>query len=380
MHEAVGQRQVVDGILVHAGVEVAFAAVEGDVAVMVVEHRGDAVEAEPVEVELVEPVLDVREQEVLHLALAVVEELRVPVGLVAGLARARVEVVRAVKFVDPLVEVLHVVGVHEVHDDRQPQFVGPADELLELLGGSEARRGGEEARDVVAERAVVGVLGDGHQLHGVVAVLFYNGQDLLGEFAVGAHPFALLGHAHVGLVDQQAASLRGVECVAAPVERLGRGPELGRVVLRRVVLHHARGIGRDAVHPAVVAVDVDLVERAVGEAVAVHRRGEEGAPDARRIAVHADLGALPVVEVAEDIDVVRPGEPFAEPPAVERLVPLPAEVAVTVGVIDERSGAVLDGLEFVEVAPVTAGDGVGHRTQPFVPFDDREYFGCFFHN
>ena len=69
-------------------------------------------------------------------------------GLVARGARQRVVMVGAVELVDPLVEVLHVVGVHQVHDDGQAQFVGAADEFFQLLG-------------------------DGHQLHGVVAVLFY---------------------------------------------------------------------------------------------------------------------------------------------------------------------------------------------------------------
>ena len=134
-----------------------------------------------------------------------------------------------------------------------------------------------------------------------------------------------------------------------------------------------------AVQPAVVAVDVDFVERAVPQPVAVHRRGKKGAPDPRRIFVHADFGPLPVVEVAEDVDVVRPRQPLAQPPAVQRLVPLPAEIAVAVGVIYERSRRAFDGGHFPFV-PLMAQvhlrlDGV----QPFVAFDDRKSSGCFFH-
>ena len=173
MDQRVGQREVGDGVAVDPRVEEAFAAVEVDIAVVAVEHRGDAVEAEAVEMELVEPIFDVREQEVLHFGFAVVEKFRVPVGLVARGARQRVVMVGAVEPVDSLVEVLHVVGVHQVHDDGQAQFVGAADEFFQLLGRAEARRGGVETRNVVAERTVVGVFGDGHQLHGVVAVLFY---------------------------------------------------------------------------------------------------------------------------------------------------------------------------------------------------------------
>ena len=173
MHQAVGERQVGQRVAVDPFVEEAFAAVEVDITVVVVDHRRYAVEAVAVEMELVEPILDVRQQEMLYLVLAVVEELRVPVGLVTGLAGQRVVVVGAVQLVDAFVEVADVVGMHQIHDDRQPQLVGAAHQLLQLLGRAAARCGCEETRHVVAERPVIGVLGDGHELHGVVAVLFY---------------------------------------------------------------------------------------------------------------------------------------------------------------------------------------------------------------
>ena len=255
----------------------------------------------------------------------------------------------------------------------------PADQLFQLLGGSAARRRGEEARHVVAERAIVGVFGYGHQLHGVIPVPFDDREYLVGEFAVGAHALALLRHAHMGLVNQQAADLRGVESVAPPVERLRGVPELGRVVFRRLVLHHTRGIGRNAVQPAVVAVDVEFVKRAVDQPVAVHRRGEKGAPDPRGVPVHADFGALPVVEIAEDVDVVRSRQPFAQPPAVERLVALPAEIAVAVGVVDDRPRRTGDPLHLPLVLCVTAVDMFFDGLQPCVALDDGQLPGRVFH-
>ena len=48
-------------------------------------------------------------------------------------------------------------------------------------------------------------------------------------------------------------------------------PELRCVGGGLDVQHGAPGVGRDAVQPAVVAVDVDLVERSVPEPVAVLR-------------------------------------------------------------------------------------------------------------
>ena len=167
---------------------------------------------------------------------------------------------------------------------------------------------------------------------------------------------------------------------ASPRQSNGRRPELRRVVLRRLVLHHARRVGRNAVQPAVVAMDVELVERAVHQPVTVHRRGEEGAPYAVAVALHADFGPLPVVEIAEDVDVVRSGQPFAQPPAVEHLVALPAEIAVAVGVIDERPRRLHDCVHFVHIPLVTVVQLPLCGEQPLVAFDDRKPAGRFFHN
>ena len=332
--EPVGQREIGDRPFVDSFVEIAVAAVEGDVAVVVIEHRRDAVEAEPVETVLFEPVFDVRQQEMFDLRFSVVEEFRVPVRLVTGGACGRVEVVGAVQFVDSFVEVADIVRVDEIHDDGQAQLVCAANQSFQFFGRSEARRRCEKVRYVVAERTVVGVLGYGHQLHGVVAVARNDGQNPVGEFAVGAHAGPFLRHAHVGFVDEQFVMAGDVERVVRPVEGT-RNPELRREVLRPLVLHYARGVGRNPVEPAVAAVDVDLVERSVPEPVAVHGLGQEDAPHPLSVFVQTQFGALPAVEVAEQVDVAGAGQPFAEPPPFERGVVLPAEIPVAVGVVDE---------------------------------------------
>ena len=87
MDQAVGQRQVADGVVVLVAVEVVAIAAEGLAqSVRVVEHRGNAVEAEAVELELLEPVFTVRKQEVQHVVLAVVEAQRIPGGMLVAVA------------------------------------------------------------------------------------------------------------------------------------------------------------------------------------------------------------------------------------------------------------------------------------------------------
>ena len=327
----------------------------------------------------VEPVFDVREQKMLHFFLAVVEEFRIPVGLITGFARQRVMVVGSVEFVDPFVEVFHVVGMHEVHDYGQTQFMCSANQLLEFFGRTATRGGSKKAGYMVSERSVVGMFGNSHQLHGVVAVFLNDRKYFFGKFTVGAYAFLFLRHPDMRFVNQQAADLRGIERIALPVERFGGGPELSRVIFSRIVLNHSGRIGRNAVQPAVIAVDMEFVERSVAQPVAVHRCGEKGAPYACGILVHADFGALPIVEIAEDVDIVCPGQPFAQPPTVQCVVPLPSEIAVAVRIVDQRSRRLPDCCHFLLVTTVAAVYQPFDREQPLVAFYDRKPSGRFFH-
>ena len=123
MNEFISQCEVDDSIAIYTLVKEALAAVEIDISVVVIEHRGHTVEAVAVEVVLLQPILHVREQEVLNFALAIVEDHRVPILLIARVTRFRVVVIRAIQGVDTLVVVLHVVGVYQIHDYGNTEFV-----------------------------------------------------------------------------------------------------------------------------------------------------------------------------------------------------------------------------------------------------------------
>ena len=90
-----------------------------------------------------------------------------------------------------------------VHDDGNAPLVSLVDERFQVVGGAEPRRGSEEARHVVPEGTVVGVLLYGHNLNGIVAVDRDAWQNLFAKFVVGAHLLLLLGHADVAFIDEQ---------------------------------------------------------------------------------------------------------------------------------------------------------------------------------
>mmetsp|Transcript_6310 Transcript_6310/g.10708 ORF Transcript_6310/g.10708 Transcript_6310/m.10708 type:complete len:559 (+) Transcript_6310:975-2651(+) len=313
--EGVGQHQVGDPVQVGVQPEVlVVVAREAHAdAVVLVEDGGDGVEAEAVHLVLVEEPGQVREQEALHLVLGVVEEHRVPLGVVALRAPVREAVVRPVEVLDPVVHVVGGVRVHQVDHDLDAEPVGLVNQVLEVVGGAGARRHSKKSGDVVAEAGVVGVLLDGHQLDHVVAVLLAAGQVVVGEVAVGAHAPELLSHAHVALVNAQA------------LLRLGHGAGVGpHILLRRVPVDAVVEVGvgvlavearprRVPVHAAAVGrLDVDLVLSVVRDARgAVGLCTEEDAPDPEVVFLAPKLLSVPAVEVSEDGEALGVGGPLA---------------------------------------------------------------------
>ena len=225
-HALVGRRV---GLLEQAdGLEVLAAAVDvGDplavlARVVEVEHRGDGVDAQAVDVELLEPVDRVGDEEVAHLEPAEVEDVGAPVGLVAA-PGVRVLVEGQAVEAREGERVAREVARHPVEDDADAGLVEGVDEVLEVVGGAEAGRRGVVAGDLVAPRGAVGVLHDREELDVGEAEVGDVVDEVLGEVAVG---HALAPRAEVHLVDAHRARVRVARRGARPSTRCPptRGP------------------------------------------------------------------------------------------------------------------------------------------------------------
>ena len=237
-NELVGEFQVKDGVLVRIGAEVIVVGAEGAIAVGVVEHRGDAIEAEAVEAIFLQPEANIREQELPYLRARVVKAFRVPLRMVAFSARVEVLVAGAIEVVEPLRHIFHSVGVNDVEYHGDAHAVSGIDKVFQILRRAETRAGGEKGRHVVTEGAVVGMLLHSHELDGVVAGLCDARQDFVGELTVGMHARFLACHAGVALVNERGGDHRGVEHVF-PNVRFRRAPDLARIIMRNGILHGA---------------------------------------------------------------------------------------------------------------------------------------------
>jgi hypothetical protein len=130
-----------------------------------VEHRGDRIDPQRVDVELLEPVDRVRAQEVRDLPPPEVVDERVPVAVEAQ-ARVLVLVERGAVEPGEAVLVRGEMRGHPVEDHADPGAVQAVDHRGEVgVACRSARGGGEEADGLVAPGAGEGMFRDGQELH-----------------------------------------------------------------------------------------------------------------------------------------------------------------------------------------------------------------------
>ena len=358
MDKHVGKAEVAHGVLVNALVEVQGIVAEiGSQTVIPVQHAGDAVEAESVQMVLLHPVFAVRQQEVFHLVFAVVEAPCAPGGVMARIAFVEVERFVSVQLAEPLGLVAHGVRMHYVHDDRDAGGVGLVHQAFELLGRAEAGAQGKETRHLIAEGSVVRMLLKGHNLQGVVTQALYPWKHVGAELVEGRYPFLLSAHAYVALVDERMRALAG----SAVLPLIWNGiPDLGAEHLGLRVLHHASGVRGYALASSAGPLDPEFVQAAVAE----EQLSEPELPIAGAYGLKGVIGsAFPVVEVADQVYSAGVGGPFAYHPAVFGVMQAVVEMIVC-GI---AQGAVAGKLALLgEYALVAGLYGFGVRLQPGV--------------
>ena len=283
--------------------------------VVEVEHRRDAVDPQPVGVELLEPVERVGVEEVAHLVPAEVEDVRAPLLVPAALGvgvlveRGAVEAGQR-----PLVG--GEVAGHPVEDHADPGLVQPVDEQPEAVGVAEPRVRGEVRRHVVAPRAAERVLHHRHQLDVGEARgrTRYAGQ-LVGQLLPASCPRR--HEAEVHLVDRH----RLVRRAAWPA---GRPSTPGRPTRRcdsktfDAVSGGHLGPGRHRVGllaPLAVGAEDDVLVGGAGADA-----GHEQLPHAGLAELaHRVLAAVPAVEVGLEPDRAGRRRPDRERRAGDRL-------------------------------------------------------------
>ena len=216
-------------------------------AVIQVQHRRDRVDAEPVDVILVQPEQRVGDQEVADLVPAVVEDQRAPVRMFA-LPSVGVFVQRRAVKLRQAVFVLGEVGRDPIDQHADAVLVKVIDEVHEVVGFAVAAGRGEVTDRLVTPRSGERMLGHRHQ---------FDVREV--------HPVAVL--------DQLMRQVAVVQPTVGPVAAFPPRPEVNLVDVHRRVHRVALGPGGQP-----VAI-VPGVRRKVGDDRRGPRRQFGGEPD-----------------------------------------------------------------------------------------------------
>ncbi len=278
-----------------------------------IDHRGDRVDTQAVDVKAVQPVESRGEQEAPDLVPAVVEDAAPPVGLIALPPVGMFVQVRPVE-VDETVLVGRKVRRHPVEEDADAGLVQRVDEIHEVLGRPEARRRREVAGRLVAPGAGERMLRDRQELDVREAHRARVLREQRRSLAVRQRPVALVGHAapgaQVDLVDGHRRRREGM--IAARPHPLPVAPRVVQVPHDRAragrhLMPHAVGVGLVDRVALDAGEDAVLVDGAPGDS------GHETVPDAGASdRLEQVLLGIPAVEVAHDRDRGRVRRPDRE--------------------------------------------------------------------
>ncbi len=125
-------------------------------------------------------------------------------------------VIGTVEFIDAFIYVFDGMGLHDIHQHPDPHVVRLVHERFQLIRGTEAGGGSEKIGYVVAERTIVRVFHQSHELDRIVTQLLDSWQDIFLEFLVGSDGFLFLRHADMRFIDDRFFGLVALEISILP--------------------------------------------------------------------------------------------------------------------------------------------------------------------
>ena len=204
-----------------------------------------------------------------------------------------------------------------IHNDGNTVLMSCVDKFLQLLRCSKTRTWCKERTDMITERAIIRMFLDSHDLDTVVSILNNARQHIVLEFGIGAHLFGILSHSYMALINEQRILLR-LEVLLLELIFLFWIPHLGREYLRIVVLNYTTAPSWNTFSLTTVPVDLHLIELTVLQGFL----GKFQFPVVRTSYTFTAvfLILLPIVKIANQIDVGRIRCPLTEHPSLCQFV------------------------------------------------------------
>ena len=299
-----------------------------------------------------------------HFLLAVVEKAAVPVRVHAvALAGAEILSAGTVKIVQTFGHILDRVGVHHIQQHGNAESMSGIDEVLQIIRRAEAVAGRKEGGNMVAERAIVRVLLNGHNLHHVVPQFCHAGQHLIRKLAVAVDAPLLARHAHMSLIDERRLYIGWIPAGILPFVRLGGFPDDAAVVEGGGILLSVANPGGHAVVVRIIRphhMNLDMLAMLQ----CICRQAQ--LPHAIRIAGHGISLAVPEIEIADKIHSPSPRGPLAVHPLSRSGITIESHAGVGFGKIHQRTMAAADALQLSIIQPHTPFDFAFKGSQPAI--------------
>ena len=113
------------------------------------------------------------EQKLQSFGLSIIEKLGVPLRVHAFKSRLKILIFSAIKEIYAFTHVFYRMRMHKIHDDEESHAMCSIHKLFQLFRSAKTRAGGKEIRHMIAERAIVRVLGNSHELYCIVTICLY---------------------------------------------------------------------------------------------------------------------------------------------------------------------------------------------------------------
>ena len=277
-----------------------------------IQHIRHRVDAQPIDMILLEPEHRVRDEEAVHLRAAIVEIRRAPFPVLRPLLIVRLVERLPVKMPQPLL-ILAEMARHPVHDDRDAVRMRLIHQIHEILRLAIAARDREIARRLIAPGAIIRMLAERHELKMRIMHLLRVADELIRQVTVAQ--VAALQRAPPGaqmhLIDEHRLLIGAVllfRLIPGSVVPLiaSQLPDTGRR-MRFFLRKEAVGIRLQDMRPAPLRLDCILIDRTGLQP------GNERAPDLTIAdALHRMDPRVPLVEIPDHAHRLRMRRPDGE--------------------------------------------------------------------
>jgi hypothetical protein len=140
-----------------------------------------------------------------------------------------IEMVTTIEHIQPIINILRGMAVHNVEKYHQAHAMRSVNELLEIFRVSIATASCEKVVDLVAKAGVVCMLHNSHELNSIVPQILDPGKHVGGKLLVGRDPGLRRGDTHMSLINSQTFRLPRASMLKLVLLFLGRIPKHGLV-------------------------------------------------------------------------------------------------------------------------------------------------------